>query len=260
MTGTKIPAEKLIQATIKHYGKTTAVACSFGKDSITVLHMALKYDPKIRAVFCNTGIEFPETIEYKKMLTELWDLNLYETRPEPGVTFWSIVKEHGLPQIRGKGKARIPKCCWYLKEKPAIKAYKELGIKHVMTGITAAESRQRALLIKRYDNKSIMSKEDAAHGMPLSCGQRYYSTSTDLWKIHPIAHWSEDDVWEYLRANDVPVNPVYTKWGGIYRRVGCLPCTGYLTWRKKLPISHPKMYRRVMDFDSQTTIPEAVTV
>jgi phosphoadenosine phosphosulfate reductase len=239
-----IPADKLIQNSVNHYQDRLAIACSFGKDSVTVLHMALKHDPDIKVVFSNTGIEFPETIKYKEQLAQQWGLNLHEAYHEPGTTFWTLIKKHGLPQIRGKGKHRTPPCCTHLKEKPALAKYRELGVKAILTGITAAESRQRALLIARYDNNPDTK----------ICGQRYYSTSQDLYKIHPIAHWQPEDVWQYIHQNKIPINPVYQKWGGIYNRVGCLPCTAYRDWDKKLPKTHPKLYQKLMSHSPQTLL------
>ncbi|KKL11084.1 hypothetical protein LCGC14_2549330, partial [marine sediment metagenome] len=74
-------AEDLIKQSIKRHSPHIAVACSFGKDSITVLHMALKYDPNIKVIFENTGVEFPETLQYKERMKKEWNLNLYETKP-----------------------------------------------------------------------------------------------------------------------------------------------------------------------------------
>jgi len=41
-------------------------------------------------------------------------------------------------------------------------------------------------------------------------------------KINPLAAWSSDDVWSYVRANDVPVNPLHARG---YPSIGCWPCT-----------------------------------
>jgi phosphoadenosine phosphosulfate reductase len=41
-------------------------------------------------------------------------------------------------------------------------------------------------------------------------------------KVNPLADWMEDDVWDYLRANEVPTHPLYQKG---YTSIGCAPCT-----------------------------------
>jgi len=90
------------------------------------------------------------------------------------------------------------------------------------------------------------------------CGQRYFAKSLGVWKLHPIAYWTEDDVFKYIKDNNIPLNPVYTKWNRLYKRCGCLPCTAYLDWEKKLSKSHPKLYRRIkqLQHPSQLTIPQ----
>ena len=146
-------AQDLIKQAIKRHKENIAVACSFGKDSITILHMALKIDPNIKVIFENTGVEFPETIQYKEKIKKLWKINLYETKPIK--TFWECAEKYGLPKIRkqgGKG-SNSPQCCKYLKEKPGQQLQKELKINAIITGIQACESRSRRLIEKRYDNK-----------------------------------------------------------------------------------------------------------
>ena len=232
-------AEKLIEEAIKRHGDSIAVACSFGKDSMVVLHMALKYKPDIKVIFENTGVEFPETIKFKNKIKKAWKLNLYETKPLK--SFWQCTKEYGIPSVRkqgGKG-SNAPKCCQYLKEQPAKILQKELGIKAIITGLQACESRSRRLLAMRYDNKK--AKYNSKDNIEF-CSQRWFTRSTNVWSYHPIMLWSIKQVWDYIKENKLPINEVYTKWSDLYKRCGCLPCTAYLDWEKKLPKSHPKLY------------------
>jgi tRNA(Ile)-lysidine synthase TilS/MesJ len=76
-----IDAEKLTKQAIERYGENLAVACSFGKDSMVVLDMARKINPNVKVVFNNTGVEFPETIQFKNEMVKKWKLNLIETQP-----------------------------------------------------------------------------------------------------------------------------------------------------------------------------------
>lgn len=241
-------AEQLIKQAIERH-KEIVVACSFGKDSIVVLHMALKYNPNIKVLFHDTGVEFPETIKYKNKLVNEWNLNLIETKPYKDMTFWKCIEKYGLPEFRSsKAKHHTPKCCYYLKEKPAMDVYKKQKIQAVITGLMKCESRNRALLITRMDNGND-SKDDVEF-----CGQRYFTKSWNVWKYHPIAYWSEKDVWGYIKKHNIPINEVYTKWNGLYKRCGCLPCTAYLDWEKKLSKSHPKLYEKLMEKSGQTTL------
>ncbi len=236
-------AEDLVKQAIERHGDTIAVACSFGKDSMAVLHMALKYDPNIKVIFENTGVEFPETIRYKNIIKAGWHLNLLETKPLK--TFWQCVDEYGLPRMRkrgGKG-SNAPKCCQYLKEKPGLILQRELGVNAIITGLQACESNSRALLAMSYDNKTRPYKERDNIEF---CSQRWFTRSTQTWGYHPIMLWSTDEVWRYTVENNIPINEVYTKWNGLYPRCGCLPCTAYKSWKKRLPVSHPRLYNHLV--------------
>jgi sulfate adenylyltransferase subunit 2 len=45
-------------------------------------------------------------------------------------------------------------------------------------------------------------------------------------RVHPILHWRELDVWEYVKQEGIPTNPMYfARDGKRYRSLGCEPCT-----------------------------------
>ncbi len=236
-------AEDLVKQAINRHQDNIAIACSFGKDSMAVLHMALQVKRDILVIFENTGVEFAETIRFKNRMKVEWGLKLYETKPLK--SFWQCVEEYGLPTTRkSKGKGgNTPRCCHYLKEKPGLILQRELGVTAVLTGIQACESRSRTLIAMKYDNKKApyMEKDDIEF-----CSQRWYTRATDTWMYHPIMLWSTDQVWDYISENAIPINEVYTKWDGLYPRCGCLPCTAYLSWGKRLSVSHPKLYKHLI--------------
>jgi phosphoadenosine phosphosulfate reductase len=49
-----------------------------------------------------------------------------------------------------------------------------------------------------------------------------FDSQHNLPKFNPLAAWTEDDVWSYIRANHVPTNPLH---GRGYPSIGCAPCT-----------------------------------
>ncbi len=236
-------AEDLVRQAIDRHGDNIAVLCSFGKDSMKVLYDAWKYNPNVKVIFENTGVEFPETIRFKNRIKDEWNLNLFETKPLK--TFWQCVVEYGLPEKRknGGGGVNAPFCCKYLKEKPGLILQRELGVTALFTGMQACENRNRALLAKRYDNKKApyTVKDNVEF-----CSQRWFTRSTSTWMYHPIMLWSTDDVWRFTWENNIPVNEVYTKWNGLYPRCGCLPCTAYLSWGERLSVSHPRLYNHLV--------------
>lgn len=232
----KIGLSKIViqRAFNEHKPEKCAVACSFGKDSIVVLELVRQVCPDILVEFTNTGVEFPETIKFKKQVVKDWNLNFLEVRSEDW-TFWTLIDKYGWPPLRFDGKhgSRDIKCCYYLKEVPAFKALKERGVELVFTGITAHESRNRMMLERR-------------------CGDYYFAKTQGLWKCHPIMSWTQDEVWQYIRENKIPHNPFYDRFPK--QRVGCLPCTGHIGWEEKMAAAFPKMYRKVQKMRGQGLI------
>jgi phosphoadenosine phosphosulfate reductase len=47
-------------------------------------------------------------------------------------------------------------------------------------------------------------------------------STRDIWKLNPIADWSEQDVWRYIYEHDLPYNPLHDQG---YASIGCVPCT-----------------------------------
>ena len=45
----------------------------------------------------------------------------------------------------------------------------------------------------------------------------------ELWKASPLADWTDDDVWAYIRERELPVNPLHERG---YASIGCTHCTG----------------------------------
>jgi len=219
----------------EHNPEKCAVACSFGKDSVVVLDLVRRVHPEILVEFTNTGVEYPETIRFKNELVKTWNLNIVEAKSDKW-TFWTLVDKYGWPPLRGSwfgtGSKDI-KCCYYLKEAPAFKVFKERGIELVFTGITAAESRNRMFLER-------------------NCGDYYFAKTQGLWKCHPIMSWSFDEVWQYIRENEIPYNPFYDRFPE--QRVGCLPCTGFIGWEDKMAKAFPKMYYKVQKMRGQNLI------
>ena len=217
----------------EHKPEKCSVACSFGKDSVVVLDLIRRLHPDILVEFTNTGVEFRETLQFKKWLIKEWNLNIVEAKSDKW-TFWELVDKYGWPPLRGDhhGSKDI-KCCYYLKEIPAFKVWKERGVELVFTGITAAESRARMFLERR-------------------CGDYYFAKTQGLWKCHPIMSWTPEDVWSYIRENHVPYNPFYDRFP--QERVGCIPCTGHIGWEKKMAEAFPKMYRHVQKLKGQRLI------
>jgi len=218
-------AKELIKKAVDEFGDSLAVACSFGRCSVAVLHMTRDLNPHIKVVFQNTGVQYSETYAYRDLLVKEWNLNFIETKPTQ--SFWQCLDEYGFPleSRTAKGSPGKPKCCTYLKEKPFQDATKKFGIEAVLTGLRATESRARMFAISQF-------------------GQYYLMHSREkIWKYHPIAFWKTEEVISYLNQVQIPLNKAYANHG--LERTGCMPCTAYKGWEKVLAGSNPKLYRHI---------------
>ncbi len=251
-----------IEHSIKTHGLNhCAVACSFGKDSMAVLKLSLEVNPDIPVVWCDTKCENKYTYEFAKQIIKEWNLNIHVARAPEGVNFWTIAKEYGLPGIRGEGTERVPKCCQILKDKPAEEMYKQLGTKCVFTGITACESHQRFMLMQRNANKAQIQGIHKDDSEGYGCGAKYFGKTMNRYTLMPIVDWSEKDVWNFHKIANIPHCKIYDQCKNA--RVGCDPCTAYCSWRDRMPIQSPKIYKKICkmqnlkildDFDSEALL------
>jgi len=232
--------QQLVEQAVEEFGDNLAVSWSAGHCSTAVLHMALQINPKIKVVFGDTTVLYPEDYAFRDWLLSMWALNLIVTKPVK--PFWQCIKEYGLPTIRRQyyqsytkfkdvrqrhtyqEKTGKPACCWFCKDKPFLLASKEYKIKATLVGLRCSESRARMYYAADY-------------------GQKHYAKRYKIWKINPILFWTATDLKHYFAANKLPENEVYTKLK--LERNGCMPCTGFINWEKQLARINPKMYHYI---------------
>jgi phosphoadenosine phosphosulfate reductase len=182
-------AEELLQWTDQHFGSEYVVASNM-QDAVLV-EMAAKVRPGVDVLFLDTGYHFVETIGTRDAVEAVYDVNVV-----------NVTAEHSVAeQDRLHGKdlfARDPAaCCGMRKVEPLGRALR--GYAAWVTGIRRVEAPTRA-------NAPLIS----------------YDKAFGLVKINPIAAWSDDDMQNYIDANDVLVNPLVFEG---YPSIGCAPCT-----------------------------------
>jgi len=246
-----IDAQELIRKAIIQFGEQLTVSWSAGACSTVVLHMAWKLNPEIKVVLCDTTQLYPQDIYYMRKMRDEWNLNLTVTKPiKP---FWKVWREYGAPTIRrqyyhgvkkyGKNrhtfqeKTGKPACCWFCKDKPFLDFCKKENIQATFTGIRCSESVARMYYAQDY-------------------GQWHFTKRQKLWKVNPILFWTNKQVQNYFIENHLPKNEVYTKLG--LKRNGCMPCTGFIGWRKQLSKVNPKMLKFVLKTFGETQIEDFI--
>jgi len=182
-------AADLLRWTDQQFGAEYVVASNM-QDTV-LIDMAAKVRPGVDVLFLDTGYHFAETIGTRDAVSEVYDVNVVNVTPEH-----SVAEQDAL---LGKNLfARDPnECCRLRKVAPLGKALQ--GYSAWVTGLRRVEAPTRA-------NAPLISF-DAAFG---------------LVKINPLAAWTDEDVQNYIEANNVLVNPLV--FDG-YPSIGCAPCT-----------------------------------
>ena len=226
----KIELSNSIVAQALQQCNNPAVSFSGGKNSLVVLHLLLQYKPDIPVIFTNTTNEFADTVKYVRRLAREWNLNLYELRPR--WNFWKVVKLFGFPP-ESRYRYGEPHCCYILKIEPILKIYREKRFDANFTGLTAYESRTRMVNFLLKGCVIRTRYIGGRHRLPF-----------EILSVKPIYFWNHADVLRYIEENDLPVNPVYRKYG--LERCGCRLCTGHKGWREQLKRISPKLYEYVL--------------
>jgi len=168
--------------------------CSFsgGKDSTVTANLVKRAIGDIPIVFSDTGIEYPETIEYVKKYGNVFGNLLYL---DSETDFMKMCKKLGPPSRTMRW------CCFTNKGAPFSKYYAKLNHKHVLSfdGIRSEESNLRADYPREMDNTKF---------------EKQYST-------YPILNWTTLEVWLYIIWKRLPFNKLYRHG---FSRIGCWAC------------------------------------
>jgi len=170
-------------------------ASSFGAEDMVVIDLIAKHLLPIRVFTLDTGRLPEETLALIDRVRELYGLPVDIYTPDERL-LQGFVREHGVNAFYRSVELRKA-CCGVRKTEPLARALVAKGA--WITGMRRTQSLTRAdLAIEEFD---------AVHGLP---------------KFNPLADWSHDEVWTYLRANDVPYNALHDRG---YPSIGCAPCT-----------------------------------
>jgi 3'-phosphoadenosine 5'-phosphosulfate sulfotransferase (PAPS reductase)/FAD synthetase len=250
-----------IQEWYEHWDGKVYVSFSGGKDSTVLLHIVRQLYPEAPAVFCDTGLEYPEIRQFVKSINGVVWL-------KPKATFMQVIDKYGYPIIRKEvahaiesvrrnpycknskklltgymsdGKKTVfcipetwkyligtpfkisEKCCYCMKKKPFMQ-YEKANKRAMMTGEMASDSMSR-------------KTEYIANGCNAYNLKRPKST--------PLGFWLESDIWEYIRTFNVPYSKIYDMG---YDHTGCMFCCFGCHLEpepnrfQRMQVTHPKQY------------------
>lgn len=168
-----------------------SLACSFGPEDVALVDMLVKIKPDARIFYLDTDLLFKESLDVRDRLVEKYGITPERFGPE--MTLAQQEKEYG-PEL---WKSAPDKCCGIRKMVPLAEALS--GLKAWITGIRRDQAPTRA-------NAPVVS----------------WDAKFNLVKVNPLVRWTSEDVWDYIKANDVPYNVLHDQ---NYPSIGCVPCT-----------------------------------
>jgi len=200
-----------------HYGQPLVLADSGGKDSAVCRELLMRSGESFEVIHNLTTADAPQTIYYvRDRFRELEDMGIScaVNRPvyqELPTTMWQLIPQKKIPPTR---TARW--CCEILKESGG-------NGRFLVTGVRWAESRKRRngrgiyeRNAKPQKSRIILSNDnDDRRRLFESC--RVYSKHV----CNPVIDWRDRDIWEYIRAEHIYLNPLYEMG---FLRVGCIGC------------------------------------
>ncbi len=170
-------------------------ASSLAAEDMVLTDLILRERLPISIFTLETGRLHKETLGMIERVRETYDFEIRLYKPEASAVD-AYVGRHGANAFYDSVELR-KECCRIRKVEPLARAL--TGHKAWITGQRRAQSTTRADLA--------VQEDDPAHG---------------LVKFNPLVEWSEQDVWDYIRTNAVPYNPLHDKG---YPSIGCEPCT-----------------------------------
>ena len=169
-----------VQWALENLPSVHILSSSFGVQAAVSLHLMTRHDPDIPVIFIDTGYQFAETYQFVDTLTERFNLNLkiYRSQTSPA---WQEAR-HG--QRWSRDLKALEAYNRENKVEPMQRALRELNVGTWYAGL-------------RRDQAS--SRENVP----------FLSWSGDRWKVHPIADWTDRDVYLYLQKNNLPYHPLW---------------------------------------------------
>jgi phosphoadenosine phosphosulfate reductase len=190
LRGSIASAEAIVRDALARFPRL-ALACSFGAPSgMALLDLMLRLERTVPVYYLDTGLLFPETYALIERVARRYAIVPHPVRTELSLDAQALAHGEAL-------WARDPdRCCALRKVEP-----------------------QRVFL-RDYDGwmSGVRRVDSAAR----RAAEPFEADGDGLTKVNPLFDWSDDELWAYVDARGVPVNPLH---GDGYRSVGCMPCT-----------------------------------
>lgn len=188
------PAE-VLEYFLKVFPGKAALSSSLSYEDQVLTDMMVRIRKDARIFTLDTGRQFPETYELIDRTNMQYGISIEVFFPDFRKV-QEMVREHGINLFYDSVELRH-KCCEIRKIEPLKRALQ--GVDVWISGLRRSQSVTRA-------------------GMQMV----EYDTADDVLKLNPLILWSEEQVKQYVKENEVPYNRLHEKG---FPSIGCQPCT-----------------------------------
>jgi phosphoadenosine phosphosulfate reductase len=186
----RMTAEEALAWAIDAFHPDLRFAVSFQKTSSVIVDIVHRIQPQASFFYLDTDLLFPETYATRDALADRYAIEFERTA---GISLEQQEALHGANLWRRHPDA----CCGIRKVEPMREALE--GAKCWVSGIRRVDSQTRAGATK------------------FGWDKRF-----GLWKLNPLADWTDEQVWNHVREKSVPYNPLHDQG---YPSIGCTHCT-----------------------------------
>jgi phosphoadenosine phosphosulfate reductase len=187
--------EELLKYFLEEYKGMIALSSSLSIEDQALTHLVCGIDKSTKIFTLDTGRLFPETYDLIHRTNQKYDIKLQVYFPN-AERVEEMVNTKGINLFYESIENR-KLCCNIRKIEPLKRAF--IGLDVWICGLRHEQSVTRNTMQK--------VEWDEANG---------------LIKLNPLIDWSETQVWDYIKINKIPYNPLHDKG---FPSIGCLPCT-----------------------------------
>jgi len=184
-------AREVLSWSFRTFGSSIEMASGFGAEGMALIDIAAGLNPSLRVFTIDTGFLFPETYQLIDEVEKRYGIRVDRVQPR--------LTPSDQAEIYGEALwATSPDQCCGLRKVEPLKE-KLSALRAWITAIRRDQTKVRASAKK------------------IEWDQKF-----QLVKINPIADWTNDDVWDHIRANNVPYNALHDS---NFTSIGCTHCT-----------------------------------
>lgn len=189
------PSEEILKFFLGKYKDRIALASSLGAEDQVLTHMVLHINPQARIFILDTGRLPQETYDVITETMKKYQMR-YEVYFPEASDVEKMVSEFG-PNLFYESIENRKKCCEVRKIKPLQRVLQTLDV--WITGMR----REQAI------TRSGINKIE-------------WDEANQLIKLNPLADWTTEQVWDFIKTNEIPYNKLHDQ---NYPSIGCTPCT-----------------------------------